>query len=275
MSNRVFANMPYPPDYYAFQPGDLTFPGDGGFWWDFGDWDNMYLDTAMTVKVTAAGQKVAAVRDKGVNGFHLVQATAGNRPTAVIQGGFKTLDFNKANFERLGCVRTGMALATCRNWVIAETDDTAIYHRFLSVSAASGGTADTVGPNALAVNSGDASNIYDVRGLQSGGGPTLQVRATGSGNTPFGVYEFLMQMSQPVKLILWRDNVQQQTDSTATGTLNAFSDGYPIVGCMSQGNDFSTTGPLDGRLWQILHLGTLPSAFDEGRVEAWFNKWRY
>lgn len=272
MSTRIFTSMPYPLDYYDFMPGDAIFSGDGGFWLDFGDWDAMYTDTAMTVKVTAAGQKVAAVRDKGKNGFHFINGDGARRPTAVIQGGFKCLDFNSANNEYLQSVRNGMALQTFRNMILAETDNVTTFHRFLSVSD---GNVDTVGANGLAFNSGSATDIFDMRGLQSGGTPSLQVRANGSGVTPFGVYETLVTLPLSQKAVLYVNNVQVNTDATITGMLTTPSAGAPIIGVMSQNNAPTTTGPLDGRMWQVLHLGTLPSAPDKAKIDAWFNKWRY
>lgn len=270
MSNRAFADLNYPPDYYDFVPGDLVFPGDGGFWYDFGDWDNMYLDRAMTTRVTAAGQSVAAVRDKGRNNKHLFQDTAGRRPKSFVQGGFKCLDFNSANLECMYSDAVGMALATCHGWVIGETDNSTAFHRFLATSTTA---ADTVGPSALAVNSGDTGQVFDVRGLAVSGVPALRVQINGSGVTPFAVYEYEIA---GVSSKAWQNNVLGTQDNSSGG-LNALSSNRIVVGALSNLGDPSPNPPghLDGRIWQILHLGTIPSAFDEGRAEAWFAKWRY
>ena len=49
-------------------------------WYDPSDLTTLFQDAAMTVPVTAAGQSVAAMRDKSGNGRHLTQAIAAARP---------------------------------------------------------------------------------------------------------------------------------------------------------------------------------------------------
>lgn len=63
-----------------FTPAELFASGERGIWVDIQDLSTMFQDTAGTVPVTAAGQKVARINDKSGNGNHLTQATAANQP---------------------------------------------------------------------------------------------------------------------------------------------------------------------------------------------------
>ena len=64
----------------AWTPASLT---SLGAWYDPSDFSTMWQDSAKTTPVTASGQPVGYIEDKGPNGFHLLQATSGNRPTLI------------------------------------------------------------------------------------------------------------------------------------------------------------------------------------------------
>jgi hypothetical protein len=269
MSNRVFANLKYPPDYYAFQPGDAVLPGDGGYWHDMGDWDNMYLDRPMTIKVTAAGQAVAAVRDKGRNGFHLYQDTPSRRPLSWESGGVRGLDFIAANFH---CMQTdigGVALRNNHGWAIFESDLT---NNFLRIWATSGaGVSDGVGPDSMVLSTGDAATFADLRALNL----SFQVSFPGVGVSPRALYEY--EVTTTPLMRIWQNNVLGGSDNSPTGTLNQFSANRLVVGALSSNGEASGASPgaFDGRIFQILHCGTIPSAGDQTKIEAWFDKWRW
>lgn len=63
-------------------------------WYDPSDLSTLFRDTAMTVPVTAAGQSVAALKDKSGRGRHMVQATASARPTYGTDGTLHWLAFD-------------------------------------------------------------------------------------------------------------------------------------------------------------------------------------
>lgn len=271
MSNLIFANQKYPPDYYSYQPSDVIVSGDGGFWYDFGDWDNMYLDRAMTTKITAAGQAIGAVRDKGPNGIHIYQDNAARRPLSWESGGVRGADFNAANLHAMWSDIGGIALATNHGWAIFESDTTS---NFLRIWATSGGTTtDGIGPSAMVLTTGDASTICDLRALNL----TLNVAAAGSGVSPRALYEYEVNIAASVKAKMWVNNVLQQQDSTITGPLQAKSDNRVVIGALSQNGIASAAAPgaFDGRIFQILHTGTIPILADEAKVEAWLDKWRW
>lgn len=60
-------------------------------WYDPSDLSTLWQDTAGTVPVTASGQSVARIDDKSGNGYHLMQPTAGSRPSYQTSGGLHWL----------------------------------------------------------------------------------------------------------------------------------------------------------------------------------------
>lgn len=83
------------PTVGAFTPADLFLAAEKGGWWDPSDFATMFQDTAATIPVTATGQSVARINDKSGNGKHLLQSTAGSRPTLQQDGAGKYyLDFD-------------------------------------------------------------------------------------------------------------------------------------------------------------------------------------
>lgn len=264
MSNRVFNNLSNPMGYYDFAPWHLILPGDGGFCWDFGDWNNMYTNTTMTTPITAVGQGIAAVRDKGPNNFHLRQATGSQRPLSAIQGGFKCANFNAASVHCMGPNIAGAALNTHHGFIVFEGDETAQFQRLLSASNPS--AADSASTDGIAVTTGTTAAIFDSRANSSG----MQVQVNGSGVSPLGIYEY---EKNAALARCWYNDVGGSQDISA-GVLAVGTGGVPCVGVQSVNNSLTATAAFDGRIWFMLHLGTIPSAVDIDRIQAWINTYR-
>lgn len=73
-----------PPSASAFSP--LSLPGLA-LWLDASDLGTLFQDSALTTAATADGDPVGGWRDKSGNGNHILQATAGKRPTYKTSGG--------------------------------------------------------------------------------------------------------------------------------------------------------------------------------------------
>lgn len=85
---------PAPP----FNPATLFANGELGGIWDFNDISTLFQDIAGTIPVTAAGQPVGRVTDKGPNGDHWIAfADDGARPTYRVDTGFGYLQFDGSN----------------------------------------------------------------------------------------------------------------------------------------------------------------------------------
>lgn len=80
-----------------------AYPTNVHYWFDFSDISTLFQDTAATTPVTAAGQAIAAIKDKHSGStIILTQATADNRPTYQVDGdGVGYGSFTSASRHRL------------------------------------------------------------------------------------------------------------------------------------------------------------------------------
>lgn len=79
-------------------------------WYDPSDLSTLFQDVAMTVPVTAAGQSVAAMRDKSGNGWHMIQATSSKRPILALDAGRYHLLSDGVDDEMTVASRFGLAV---------------------------------------------------------------------------------------------------------------------------------------------------------------------
>lgn len=264
MSNRIFTND-YAPNYYSqFQPRDLILAGDGGFWYDFGDWDYMFQDTAMTVKVTAAGQAVAAVKDKSANARHVFQSDGAKRPLAAVVSGNKCLDFVAASQHSLLSSNAGTALATHWGCIVFERETATANQRLLSISTS--GT-DVATANDIAFTAGGAGQHFLIRA----GATATDAYVNGAGNSPFAFYEY---QRLAALTSVWKDHVPGVNDA-ASLSMNTYSTGKNCIGIQSVTNAPGAAGAFDGKIYQMLHCGTIPDSDGKSAVETWFNQYRY
>lgn len=70
-----------------------------GVWYDPSDLSTLFQDSAGTTPVTADGDPVGLMLDKSGNGFHAVQATAGNRPVYKTDGVLHWLELTSASSQ--------------------------------------------------------------------------------------------------------------------------------------------------------------------------------
>lgn len=78
---------------HAFSPAAMFAVGEKGAWYDPSDISTLFQNAAMTVPVAADGDPVGAMRDKSGNNIHLLQTTAGVRPTFKAAGSSRWLEF--------------------------------------------------------------------------------------------------------------------------------------------------------------------------------------
>lgn len=77
----------------AFSPSSLFQASETGGWWEVRS-GQVFQDTAGTTPATADGDPVARVNDLSGNANHLLQSTAGARPTLRISGSIWRLEFD-------------------------------------------------------------------------------------------------------------------------------------------------------------------------------------
>lgn len=266
MTARVYNNWNNPPEYYQFDPSSLMTFGDGSIWYDMGDWNTMFTDVAMTTKVTAAGQTVAAMLDKGPNGYHLTQPTSAKRPTVAVVGGFKCLDFASAAAQNLYSVSTtcDIALDGSHGFNIFETDDAAQFHRILSVTS---GGSDTAGATAFCTQSGTTATIFGIRSLNAAMDPGI----AGTGVTPLDIYEY--EANGANSATVWKAGAGAVTDA-AHVAMSARSNGRIAIGTSISANVETAVGCMEGRIYNIVHLGNIPSSPNRTKVYDWLNAYR-
>lgn len=103
---------------HAFSPGQVA---GLSAWYDPSDLGTLFQDVAMTVPVTAAGQGVAALRDKSGRGNHLVQSNAAKRPTYRTGSGLHWLQFDGVD-DFLSVASFSWGAATAEMSLIAGVD---------------------------------------------------------------------------------------------------------------------------------------------------------
>lgn len=85
----------------AWSPAELFATGAEGTWIDPANSATLFQDVAGTQPVTAAGQSVARIEDLSGNGNHMIEPTAGLRPTLETDGTRSWLETTTAQRLRL------------------------------------------------------------------------------------------------------------------------------------------------------------------------------
>lgn len=268
MTSRFYNNWDFPPNYYEFDPSSLMVEGDGSYWYDFGNWNFMFQDAAMTIPITAAGQPVGAIIDRGPNNYHITQPSGGNRPVTRVDGnGFKYVEFLSANQQYLYTPRTDCAVALGPNmngYVVGETFDTATFHRFTSIGTASG---SDVTATSMAIHSGDANNHFGIRAISATG---INPQAPGTGVTPLGIYSYRVTGANSSEAYGPSSSGSDLSHAALGMTSSCIG-----VGCLISNNAPSIpTGLLNGKLYQLVHIGAAWVSANDTKVRNWINNYR-
>lgn len=175
-------------DVSGFDPATLFVGGIQGGWWDPSDFTSMFQDTAGTVPITAAGQVVARINDKSGNNNHLLQATAGNRPTIQQDGnGLFYLDYD-GTADLMAAVGPG-ALAQPNEAIFAVFFDTLgfIRHIYDGIGASarnailfqSDGTPQLYAGAVVTAGAViSATTLYVIEGLFNGASSVMRINGT-------------------------------------------------------------------------------------------------
>jgi len=259
----AYHNFNTTPAPFEFYPELLMTAGDGSVWWDFGDVTTMYQDILQTEPVTASGQKVAYVADKGPSGIYLFNSDESRQPTYIVEGGKTFLRFNAANFEYL-CTGPSeeLALGGCYGFTKFSTLTNEHYQRVLSLGKA-GINNDTTGLGVLAINTSAATAWFNARGNAAGMDPYF----SGSGASPLGLYEYSIRGANSAKV--WKDAVQGVND-TSHPSPQSKSLGRAVVGVMCGSNEPSVSAALNGDLYGIMHFAAELSPGEISALRTWW-----
>ena len=131
-------------------------------WYDPSDLTTLFQDVAMTVPVTAAGQSVAAMRDKSGQGRHLTQPTVGKRPIFRTSGTVHWLETDGVDDELTVGSRLGLSsnpdvtvVAALRIETLAASD-----RRVFEIGQGTGALAGTFGTEGWAWRHNNGNAIF-------------------------------------------------------------------------------------------------------------------
>lgn len=259
----TYFNFNESPATFEFHPEDLMYAGEGSVWWDFGDETVMFKDIAQSEPVTASGDKVALVLDKGPDGIFLFNTDATRLPTFIIDGDKKFLRFDAANFEYLATADdVQLALNSCYGFTAFSTASPADYQRVLAVGKA--GVNDGQGTGTLTVTSGSVSTMFGVRTRDG----QIDTYFSGAGSTPLGRYEYSIKGINSAKV--WKDGVAGVSD-TSHGVMDAKTLGRVCVGAAVTNNNVSKSACLNGDHYGIMHFATDLAPGDISALRTWWN----
>ncbi len=264
----IYLNEDTSPVSYEFNPALYMSEGDGSVWWDFGDITTMFRDIAMTQPVTTTGQTVAVVLDKGPNGYKLIQPTAGNRPVYTVSGAQKFLRFTAANVHHLVTENDAdLGLAACHGFSVFSNSATTDYMRIMSIGATAINN-DVTGNGCLGLMSGPASQHFNFRGMAA----AMDASIAGTGATPLALYEWEINGANSAKA--YKAGVAGSVDSSHAAP-NARTNGKVVIGTMSSFNAPSTTSPLSGDVYGIMHMTRSLTNGEVAAIRQWWDDFRY
>jgi len=240
----------------AFSPGKL--PGLVA-WYDPSDLSTLYQDTAMTVPVTAAGQAVAAMRDKSGNGAHMLQATASKRPIYHVSGGLKYVEFDG--------VDDGMSAAACP---MAGADEVTLSTAVRGVSTGTIGTLCEL--SAISSNTAGTFGFFE-EGVQVGAitwrskgtSDSLKTVARGAVLPATSVYSCMGKISTDLSVVR-RNGAVLLSAATDQGS------GAFISGALYLGARGGSTYFFRGNLYGMCLLNKVQTAPDILRLETYWSK---
>lgn len=264
----TFLNENTSPLTYSFDPLLFMSAGDGSAWWDFGDITTLFQNTAMTTPVTASGQQIAAVKDKGPNGYHLIQATAGNRPIYTVSGASKFARFTAASVHHLASAADiDLALSDSHGFALFSCSAATDYMRILSLSQA-GSVNDVNGSGCLGVMTGSSAQVFNIRGLTA----NMDAVIAGSGNSPLDVYEWDIKGANSAQAF---KGGTAGTKDTSHAAPNARTSGRAAIGVMMGSNAPTATSPFAGDIYSIMNFSRDLLPAETLAIRDWFDANRY
>jgi hypothetical protein len=147
-----------------FSPSDLS----PNAWYDPSDINTLWKDTSGTSAVTTDGDLVARIDDKSGNGYHLTQATSGNRPQYKTSGGLHWLLFDGVD-DVLANTSFSLSGTTVHGYVAFQQNGGASYGRLISLNSG-GNDYDDASRAALIIRSLTTDDFlsYRVNPVSSG-----------------------------------------------------------------------------------------------------------
>lgn|SRR5574343_514954 len=211
-------------------------------WYDFSDITTLFQDAARTTAVTADGNPIGGVTDKGTGGFHLAQSTDARRPSykANIQNGLSIGRWTRAT-------DTGMSLY---NLSVADAQATTIIGVIKVTGTGYGwGGNGTGNRNDLSL---EASPFLYAGAVLSFAHSLPQ---------PFNIYQAIYNGASSA---LYTNGASTASGNAGTNNLNGFW----------LGNNFGPNQSMTGDIGEIIIYDSALSVANRALIETYLNtKW--
>lgn len=256
-------------NYFLLNPSTVTngailslfAASEQGAWWDPSDFATLFQDSAGTTAVTAVGQPVGRMLDKSGRGNHVIQATAGSRPT---------LQQDASGRYYLACDGSDDSMATPGNVDFSATNKSTLCFGIRKLSDAataalmelSVNSTTTAGTFALFAPVVPANTDFSFRS----GGTTPGIAATTNGRTApiTAVITGIGDIAAPISRIRV-NGTDAASNAGSQGTGNYAS--QPIYLFRRAG----TTLPFNGQFYGGVIRGASSSAAQISMIEAFIN----
>jgi hypothetical protein len=240
----------------AFDPATLFAGGEKGAWYDPSDLDTLWQDTAGTTPAVV-GDPVGRIDDKSGNDYHLIQGTAGSRPTLRQDGSSNYYLENDGTADKMACssfTLTGADIYAIAGWKSPAA--ATAYERIYSLAATSSGLDYNDWAHiALMLRNAGAASWNSFRATEVGAAVSLA-------NDTLGVIE---------------------TASNATGSIAALNGGADATGSHTAGSSltlgfltlFGSTGEAQvtgaARYYGGLIIDRIPDAAERSDLVEFIN----
>lgn len=258
----IFINEDSSPAPFEFNPALLMSPGDGSVWYDCGDTATMFTDLAMTVPVSASGDRVAVLLDKGPNGYHLVQGEPAYMPTFTVVGDKQFLRFNGGQFLYSG-TDVELGFVAFSGFAVFNTNTNTDYMRVLSQGRA-GVTGDVNGTGVFGVMTGPTSHWINLRAISG----AMDTVFPGTDNTPLDVYNWTVNGASSSRM--YKRDTNGIFDLTHGSPPVSKTLGRIAIGTMISNNSPTMSSMLNGDVYGIMHVGRFMAEAEIAAMKSWY-----
>lgn len=195
---------------YAWSPAVAFRNNTPGYWYSAYDMDTLFQDSAMTMRVTASGQRVGAILDKSGRGFHLL--SEGNaRPTYIEEGNRRLIRFDGMQNWMATAQNLGLVIKNSHAFHVLEEKSPSNFGRWFVHASVTGNPASLNNGFTFGTGGDGVTRLA----FDAGANASVRVRWNGSALIPLSIVEYEVTASQ---VILWQAEISRVTGTAAALT---------------------------------------------------------